>query len=138
MPVFQIEASYWMMLSNLIVYTTKSCLLDFSFEPATRIMWPGHVTCSCDSHVTQSCHYRIIMWQIAFWLVHPLSLEKPVDIEIVPTSWFLIGQLKTEKSSIFMFWILKFFARKSFKIFIRNKPFSRKKVWMKHFGKYFE
>ena len=47
-----------------------------------------------------------------------ISLEKPVDIEIVPTSWFLIGQLETEQVH---FWCSEFK-----KIFSRISRFSSK------------
>ena len=60
-----------------------------------------------------------------------ISLEKPVDIEIVPTSWFLIGQLETEQVH---FWCYEFFKiHLNFNIFIKNKPFHEKslneKLW---------
>ena len=121
MPVFKMQASYWMMISNLIVCTAKSCLLDFSFEP-------DHVTWSCDMFMWQSCDTvlqdRIIMWQIAFWLVHPFFTWK------TSRHWnsadVLISYWPAEKSSILMFWILKFFAR-NFKLSSKINPFQEKK-----------
>ena len=55
-----------------------------------------------------------------------ISLEKPVDIEIGPTSWFLIGQLEIEQVH---FWCSEFFKiHLNFNIFIKNKPFQEKSL----------
>ena len=112
------------MLSNLIVCTAKSCLLDFSFEP-------GHVTWSCDMYMWQSCdtvlQYRIIMWQIAFWLVHPFFTRKTSRhrncADVLISHW----PAGNRPSSFLRFWILKNILP-NFNIFIKNKPFQQKSL----------
>ena len=69
--VFLKLVSYWTMISsNLIVYTTKSCLLDSSFEPATWIMWHVHVTVMWHSFATPHNHVINCFDVLSFdWLV---------------------------------------------------------------------
>ena len=74
-------------------------------------MWPGHVTCTCDSHVTWSCNTAsscdklLFDWFIPYFTRKTSRHRNCADVLI--SHW----PAGNRTSSLLMFWILKNFSR---------------------------